>query len=203
MRHPTLTALAVAVAVAPSGALAQGPAPSPIETAFCERETFRLADPSEVVPWLEHMMLLRTGAVAAPSLDCPSTTIGALFEVLSSSGPEEGIPKRDAFIARYAERAATSDGAEARYLNDVEAASFVWLFCSGAEQAACMEEIIAAQPAEFLATSPVFCDFAPEDAAGTVEWPSRADLPLLCSREAGGEEARERWHEDVARWIFG
>lgn len=72
---------------------------------------------------------------------------------------------------------------------DIVLAGFVWMLWSGHDEQrlSCVTRIIHEFPAEFVRTSPVFCDFA-EPERGKVEWPpQRAAHPLVCADNGQGK----------------
>ncbi|MBZ5762396.1 hypothetical protein LAV84_21010 [Rhizobium sp. VS19-DR104.2] len=167
--------------------------------AFCERQTFALEDINEVKPWLDYFSGLRNGRSSSPPDSCPSSTMRAIVGIVGSGSVEKAEDARAAFLSLYvsrgtemelADRRRDSDGSF-RYRNDIVLAGFVWLLCPGHsdQRLSCVKEVIHNFPAEFVSTSPVFCDFAgPKQ--GKVEWPpQRALYPLVCADN--GQEKSE------------
>ncbi|MDQ0458080.1 hypothetical protein [Rhizobium paknamense] len=159
--------------------------------AFCERQTFVLEKLDEVKPWLDYFSGLRNGRSPAPDAACDSSTVRAILNIVGSGDMEKAKDSRSSFFAFYVARAMEPELADRRmdtdrsfrYRNDIVLASFVWLLCPGHadHRSACLKENVEAFPAEFLKTSPVFCDFA-EGGTANIEWPPNpAALPLMCA----------------------
>jgi hypothetical protein len=181
------------------------------QTAFCERQTFRLESYAEVPKWLDYLAGLRTGRTAPPSLDCPSSTLRAMVGVLSSQDETAASDARIAFAASYAATAMEPDSVARaldqsgnfRYLNDATLASFLWLLCLGTGKARghCIENAVRELPDAYLETSPVFCDFASFEVGSSeneyIEWPREtSEFPLLCSASDGASFAGSGRAED-------
>lgn len=161
------------------------------KAAFCDRQTFLLESIDEVLPWIDYLGGLREARTEAPELDCPSATVRAIYDVFASPHEEAALAKREAFLMGYVAqamepasrpRALDQDGSF-RYRNDMTLASFGWLLCPGTDEAqmGCMRSLVESLPAEYLETSPVFCDFTTGSKTG-VEWPRvMEDPPLTCS----------------------
>lgn len=171
---------------------------------FCERQTFELETIGEVDPWLDYFSGLRSGRSATPAESCPSSTIRAILNIFGSGSVELAEDSRTAFFSMYVSRAMEpeltgrrldTDGSF-RYRNDIVLAGFVWLLCPGHgdERASCVKRNIEAFPAQFIQTSPVFCDFA-ELREDTVEWPpNREARALVCTLTRNTQAASsEAW----------
>lgn len=183
------------------------------QAAFCERQTFRLENITEIPKWLDYLGGLRSGRTGAPSADCPSSTLRAIIGILSSQDAAAARDARIAFAASYVSSAMEPDSVgrtldhsgNFRYLNDLTLASFLWLLCPGTGDARgdCIDGLLRQLPAHYLRTSPVFCDFTdlPLDATRTeaIEWPSgTVELPLLCSASGDSSSSGEG---EVKEWL--
>ncbi|MDQ0326323.1 hypothetical protein J2R99_002192 [Rhodopseudomonas julia] len=199
-------ALFVAIPAALFAIQAQAAEAKPFDAAkaFCERQTFVLERIEEVGPWLDHFSGLRNGRSPAPDANCPSSTVRAILNVVTSSTLELAETQRSALFSFYVSRSmgpelgdriVDPDGSF-RYRSDVVLMSFVWLLCPGhgEERLSCVTGAIEGFPTQFVETSPVFCDFAALDKA-KVEWPSNREVrPLVCA--SGGtlqSAAPEAW----------
>ncbi len=176
--------------------------------AFCDRQTFALESIGEVLPWLEYLSGMREARAAAPELDCPSSTVRAIYNVFASPNEDAAKAQRHAFLYFYiskamgqesSERAMDQDGSF-RYLNDMTLASFGWLLCpgTGAARTECARGLFGSFPDEYLRTSPVLCDFSNGDKSA-VEWPRTMDTPpLSCSpRTPDRQAAAGAWLSDL------
>ncbi|MBP0614320.1 hypothetical protein [Jiella mangrovi] len=187
-------------ALAAPGARADDPRPFDAARAFCERQTFTLKSMDEVGPWLDYFSGLRNGRSPAPDVNCPSSTVRAILNIVSSKTVEIAEAQRLALARFYVARAMEPELADRvidpdgsfRYRNDIVLASFVWLLCPGRgeQRTACVTSVVKEFPDEFVETSPVFCDFAVHDAA-RVEWPAEREArPLLCARGGSLQSAK-------------
>ena len=160
--------------------------------AFCDRQTFTLETLQEVVPWLDYFSGLRSGRSPAPRDNCPSSTVRAVINIVSSDSTEKAEALREGFFRFYVARATEPDLAERRndsdgafrYRNDVVLAGFVWMLCpgQGSQRVSCVNKTISGFPKQFLQTSPIFCDFT-ELYIAKVEWPpNRQANPLVCTQ---------------------
>lgn len=180
--------------------------------AFCERQTFALERMEEVSSWLDYVGGLRVARTEAPELnECPSSTVRAIYNIITAFGSEgvEGI--RSGFLQFYVGRAVqpelvervTDQDGSFRYLNDVTLASLAWLTCPGTgdAQLKCVRGIVEGFPEQFLETSPVFCDFARTFKADAVERPpERTGTMLLCAGATGAETPRpDAWLLELDR----
>lgn len=160
--------------------------------AFCDRQTMVLLGVGEAEAWLDYLGGLRTGRSQPPDPDtCASSTLRSVFAAVTQ--PEMAADLRLGLVRFYAQRAMEPDSAARagdmtgafRYLNDLTAASLLWLTCPSVEgsRVSCFGDVLAKLPSEYLETSPVFCDFAVDGRVQDVELPDHAleALPGLCT----------------------
>lgn len=159
---------------------------------FCERLTFVLQDVHEVEPWLDYFSGLRDGRSPPPAMNCPSSTVRAIVNIVGSGSVEFAEASRSGLFSFYVARAMETELTDRRldfdgsfrYRNDIVLAGFVWLLCPGhgEQRTLCVKSNVGDFPIQFLQTSPVFCDFA-AFAAEKVEWPTDREVrPLVCAR---------------------
>ena len=181
--------------------------------ALCDRQTFRLQDLSEVNPWLDYLSGLRTGQTTPPDPNkCGSSTLRQIFAALTDT--EMAPAHRHALVMFYASSAMDPDSFERhtdqsghfRYLNDLTAASLLWLVCPSEQgrKSACFEPVISGLADTFLMSSPVFCDFSETPTPElTFDGSSYADLPGLCSAAATRTKLHEDWLNSFSQHMEG
>jgi len=164
-------ALALCLAVTGSAAAQEATMPFDPRAALCDRQTFRLGSVWEVHDWLDYLRGLRTGRTLPPDAEtCPGGTLASVYDILSSPDRETAKTRLAALLTLHVSAAldpvSSSDAPDQandfRYLNDLTAASFLWLLCPerGETKAGCVTEMALQLPEAFRRSSPVFCDFA-------------------------------------------
>lgn len=191
------------------------------QKAFCEQQTFLPEEAAQVSGWYYYVAGLRTGRSAPPDQQCPGTTARALLSAFSADDKKTARSMVAAIWRSYMAAAMTPDSVARaydadgsyRYRVDATALSFIWLQCLGEKStgpAACLLDVAAALPEQYTASSPVFCDFAPDPVSiNQIEFPAHltatigAELPALCGPLAGQgpaesvKAARLNWVERV------
>ena len=175
------------------------------QDAFCSRQTMHLVSREEVRPWLDYVAGLRTGRSTPPDPEtCASNTVRQVFAAVMN--PHTAAAERVAMVRYFASAAMDGDNVarmtdetgDFRYLNDVMAASLLWLVCPAVDgsNASCMSESLAVLPSDFLSSSPVFCDFSDSPSLELIE-NSHAneiqDLPGVCSAVTSPNARAEKW----------
>lgn len=199
----------------PTIGISQGNATPPEEFnpqgEFCNRQTFRLIEIDEIKPWLDYLGGLRTGRTTPPDPEsCQSATVRQVFTAVTS--PTLAEETRRQIVSFYvstgmeplnADRARDTSG-QFRYLNDITAASLLWVICPNIDgsKAACFDPIISSMPEEFLRTSPVFCDYAddpePEMPRNMLNYSN--DLGL-CNSALPNHRRHQNWLNSFSRNI--
>ena len=181
--------------------------------AFCERQTFELATKDELQPWLRYLAGLRSGETRAPDPNaCTSSTVRFVLSAVTDA--ERAASARSALVSFYASRAITGDSAwrrtrtdeDARWLNDVTAASLLWLVCPGrgSKREQCFEETITNMPVEYRNTSPVFCIFSNDQTSADVEI-GKTGSNLLFSHDCSDlkDRRKEEFFDNLRAFGFG
>lgn len=202
-----LSLLAALFLSMPNSATSQPTAFTPIG-AFCDRQNMVLESIEEIDPWLDYLGGLRTGRTAPPDPEtCASNTLRTIFSALTAPDLETAVALRNALIISYANKALSKDSAARardtegnfRYLNDLTAASLLWLTCPKIDgsRAQCFEETSQELNEEFLRTSPVFCDYTrtsgPSEPEVAPAFSTFDHLPGLCSGVTGKKASTTEW----------
>lgn len=202
-----LSLLFVFLVAMPASAESQTESFVPIN-AFCDRQNMALESIEEIYPWLDYLGGLRTGRTVPPDPEtCASNTLRTILSALTAPDMETAIAQRNALIASYAIKAMTEGSAARardaagnfRYLNDLTAASLLWLTCPKIDgsRSQCFNETTSVLSDDFLQTSPVFCDYAKDPKSSSPEmvpaFSSYDNLPGLCSGVTGQMLSAADW----------
>lgn len=168
---------------------------------FCNDTPATLTTFSEAVAAISYFHDLRTGSAAFDPSQCSGMRLQMAMTIGSMGDPAMMSSSIVGLATSHLGRQMQINAPEARYAGDIDILLQTALTCTviGASDNSCIVDTITALPDAYLASSPVFCDFAAEPTDATLasdDFQIAGPPPLLC----GAVRDDEAW-EGTASWV--